>query len=181
MLAFAEIAEEINMHNQGKENDDLNMSDQGSDQENMRIRRQKMMKMEWMRRPLLMKNFYKGRKSTKRRQSKEIDCKAKINALLLHNNSWSFYSDSRENNHDLDARLSRFMTSHREMSRYLKSHLVAHDIAGLRPSKSIRLLEVQVGGLENMRCTLKDCRNYILQQMRLRTLTTDGKAISGFF
>ncbi|KAJ8549364.1 hypothetical protein K7X08_033071 [Anisodus acutangulus] len=59
MLAFAEIAKEINMQNQGKENNELNMSDQGSDQEEYGIRRQKMMKMEWMGRPLLMKNFYK--------------------------------------------------------------------------------------------------------------------------
>ncbi|KAK4365951.1 hypothetical protein RND71_013831 [Anisodus tanguticus] len=66
----------------------------------------------------------------------------------------------------------------REVSRSLKIYLVAHDIADLRPSKNIRLLEVQDGGPENMRCTPKDCRNYILQQRRLRTLTTNGEAIS---
>ncbi|KAK4343603.1 hypothetical protein RND71_036697 [Anisodus tanguticus] len=74
-------------------------------------------------------------------------------------------------------RLSRFMTSHMEVSISLKRHLVAHDIACLKPSKSIRLLEVQDGGPENMRCTPKDCRKYILQR-RLRTLTTNGEAIS---
>ncbi|KAK4342274.1 hypothetical protein RND71_038090 [Anisodus tanguticus] len=116
----------------------------------------------------------KGRKYTKRRQSKMIDCKAKVNALLLHDSSWCVSMVIREYNHDLNAKLSHFMTSHREVSRSLKRHIVAHDIADLRPYKSIRLLEVQVGDLENMRCTPKGCGNYIQQQRRLRTLTTDG-------
>ncbi|PHT59989.1 hypothetical protein CQW23_02352 [Capsicum baccatum] len=50
----------------------------------------------------------------------------------------------------------------KELSMTLKRSLVAHDIVGLRPSKSIRLLEVKTGGLERMTCTPKDCRNYIL-------------------
>ncbi|KAM3398522.1 hypothetical protein P3S68_002038 [Capsicum galapagoense] len=41
----------------------------------------------------------------------------------------------------------------RELSRTLKKSLVAHNIAGLRPSKSIRLLEVKARGLERMTYT----------------------------
>ncbi|KAF3646898.1 hypothetical protein T459_27440 [Capsicum annuum] len=55
----------------------------------------------------------------------------------------------------------------KELSRTLKRSLVAHDIVGLRPSKRIKLLEVEAGGPERMTCTPKDCRNYILQQQRL--------------
>ncbi|PHT35895.1 hypothetical protein CQW23_23595 [Capsicum baccatum] len=68
-----------------------------------------------------------------------------------------------------------------ELSRMVKRSLVAHDIAGLRPSKSIRLLEVKAGGPERMRCTPKDYRNYILQQWRLQTLSSDTAALLIFF
>ncbi|KAH0635970.1 hypothetical protein KY290_036365 [Solanum tuberosum] len=46
----------------------------------------------------------------------------------------------------------------RKISRTLKRSLEAHDITGIRPAKSIRLLEVQAGGPDRMGCTLKDCR-----------------------
>ncbi|WMV50261.1 hypothetical protein MTR67_043646 [Solanum verrucosum] len=49
-----------------------------------------------------------------------------------------------------------------------------------RPAKSIRLLEVQAGGQDRMGCTPKDCRNYILQQRRMRTLSCDAAAIHKF-
>ncbi|WMV42588.1 hypothetical protein MTR67_035973 [Solanum verrucosum] len=48
---------------------------------------------------------------------------------------------------------------------------------GIRPAKSIRLLEKQAGGPDRMGCTPKDCRNYILQQRRMRTLSCDAAAI----
>ncbi|WMV46779.1 hypothetical protein MTR67_040164 [Solanum verrucosum] len=57
----------------------------------------------------------------------------------------------------------------------------AHDIAEIRPAKSIRLLEVQAGGPDRMRCTPKDCRNYILQQRRMRTLACDAAVIQNLF
>ncbi|PHT67680.1 hypothetical protein T459_27167 [Capsicum annuum] len=72
-----------------------------------------------------------------------------------------------EYNHELEPALSYFLPCHRELSRTVKRSLVAHDIAGLRPSKSIRLLEVEFGGPRRMRCTPKDYRHYILQQRRL--------------
>ncbi|KAF3614284.1 hypothetical protein FXO37_36009 [Capsicum annuum] len=49
-----------------------------------------------------------------------------------------------EYNHELEPALSYFLPCHRELSRTVKRSLVAHDIAGLRPSKSIRLLEVAI-------------------------------------
>ncbi|WMV57760.1 hypothetical protein MTR67_051145, partial [Solanum verrucosum] len=51
----------------------------------------------------------------------------------------------------------------------------------IRLAKSIRLLEVQTGGPDRMGCTPKDCRNYILQQRRMRTLSCDAAAIQKFF
>ncbi|PHU06983.1 hypothetical protein BC332_23472 [Capsicum chinense] len=82
-----------------------------------------------------------------------------------------------EHNHELDPALSPFLPCYRELSRTLKKILVAYNIAGLRPSKSIRILEVKSGGSKRMRCTPKDCRNYILQQRRLRTLSSDVAAL----
>ncbi|PHT37876.1 hypothetical protein CQW23_21449 [Capsicum baccatum] len=85
-----------------------------------------------------------------------------------------------EHNHELDPALSPFLPCYRELSRTLKRILVAYNIAGLRPSKSIRILKVKSGGSKRMRCTPKDCRNYILQQWRLRTLSSDVAALYKF-
>ncbi|XP_059306177.1 protein FAR-RED IMPAIRED RESPONSE 1-like [Lycium ferocissimum] len=124
----------------------------------------------------------RSRKGKQKKSSKRIECKARVNAVMMvDGSSWRVTRVESEHNHVLDARLSRFMPSHREMSRSLKRQLVAHDIAGLRPSKSIRLLEVEAGGPENLGCTPKDCRNYILRERRLRTLSTDAEAINRFF
>ncbi|KAF3628622.1 hypothetical protein FXO38_28138 [Capsicum annuum] len=57
-----------------------------------------------------------------------------------------------EHNHELDPALSPFLPCYRELSRTLKRILVAYNIAGLRPSKSISILEVKSGGLKRMRC-----------------------------
>ncbi|KAM3205141.1 hypothetical protein P3L10_028551 [Capsicum annuum] len=86
-----------------------------------------------------------------------------------------------EHNHKLDPTLSHFLPCHRELSRTLKRSLVTHDIAGLRPSKSIRLLEIEAGGSERMTCTPKDYRNNILEQRRLRTLSSAAAALHNFF
>ncbi|KAF3637329.1 hypothetical protein FXO38_23753 [Capsicum annuum] len=104
----------------------------------------------------------KCRKSKARNQSKRIDCKARVNCHLMTDGSCMVTTVILEHNHELDPTLSCFL--HRKLSRTLKRSLIAHDIAGLRPSKSIRLLKVEAGGLERMRFTSKDCRNYILQQ-----------------
>ncbi|XP_059310744.1 protein FAR1-RELATED SEQUENCE 6-like [Lycium ferocissimum] len=123
-----------------------------------------------------------SRKEKQKKSSKRIECKARVNAIMMvDGSSWRVTRVESEHNHVLDARLSRFMPSHREMSRRLKRQLVAHDIAGLRPSKSIRVLEVEAGGPENLGCTPKDLQNYILRERRLRTLSTVEASNKRFF
>ncbi|KAH0721984.1 hypothetical protein KY289_005028 [Solanum tuberosum] len=69
----------------------------------------------------------------------------------------------------------------RKISKTLKRNLESHDIVEIRPAKSIRLLEVQAGGPDRIGCTPNDCRNYILQQRRMRTLSCDAATIQKFF
>ncbi|KAF3671728.1 hypothetical protein FXO38_06462 [Capsicum annuum] len=125
--------------------------------------------------------YDKCRKTTVRNQSKRVDCKARVNCKVINDYSCIVTKVILEHNHELDPALSYFLPSHRELSRVMKKSLVAHDIAGLRPSKSIRLLEVEDGGSERMSCTPKECRNYILQQRRLRTLSSNVTALHRFF
>ncbi|KAF3659350.1 hypothetical protein FXO37_14022 [Capsicum annuum] len=117
--------------------------------------------------------YDKFQKIMARNQSKRVDCKTRVNYQVMNGGSCIVTKVILEHNHELEPALSHFLPFHRELSRMVKRSLVAHDIAGLRPSKSIRLLEVKAGGPERMRCTPKDYRNYILQQQRLRTLSSD--------
>ncbi|XP_057998536.1 protein FAR1-RELATED SEQUENCE 5-like, partial [Hevea brasiliensis] len=80
---------------------------------------------------------YSG-KSTKR-----VNCSARINASLKENGLWVVGRVVTDHIHQLDPSMSRFMTHHRGLSNVVKRSLEANDIAGIRPSKSIRLLEVQ--------------------------------------
>ncbi|PHU11552.1 hypothetical protein BC332_18482 [Capsicum chinense] len=116
-----------------------------------------------------------------RNQSKRVDCKARVNYHVMNDGSCIVAKVILEHNHELEPALLHFLPCHRKLSRTLKRSLTAHDITGLRPSKSIRLLEVEVGGPERMTCTPKDYRNYILQQRRLRTLSSDTAALHRFF
>ncbi|PHU22903.1 hypothetical protein BC332_08010 [Capsicum chinense] len=125
--------------------------------------------------------YDKCRKTMVRNQSKRVDCKARVNCKVINDYSCIVTKVILEHNHELDPTLSYFLPSHRELSRVVKRSLVAHDIAGLRPSKSIRLLEVEDEGPERMSCTPKECRNYILQQRRLQTLSSDVTALHRFF
>ncbi|KAF3681887.1 hypothetical protein FXO37_02650 [Capsicum annuum] len=61
-----------------------------------------------------------------------------------------------------------------EFSRTVKKSLVAHNIAGLRPSKNIRLLEVEAGGPKRMRAAYRDFSDvicfdttYLMNQWRM--------------
>ncbi|KAM3397793.1 hypothetical protein P3S68_001306 [Capsicum galapagoense] len=125
--------------------------------------------------------FDKYRKTKPRYQSKWVDCKARVNFHVLNDGSCVVTRVILEHNHELEPALPRFLPCHRELSRTLKRSLVAHDIAGLRPSKSIRLLEVEAGGPDRMSCTPKDYRNYILQQRRLRTRFSNAAMLHRFF
>ncbi|KAH0688883.1 hypothetical protein KY289_016241 [Solanum tuberosum] len=123
----------------------------------------------------------RSRKSTATNSSKRVDCKCRLNCVVLANGSCRVRSVTSEHNHDLQPSLSRFFSCHGKISKALKRILEAHDIAGIRPAKSIRLLEVQEGGPDKMGCTPKDCRNYILQQQRMTTLACDAAVIQKFF
>ncbi|XP_047268163.1 protein FAR-RED IMPAIRED RESPONSE 1-like [Capsicum annuum] len=121
----------------------------------------------------------KCQKTTTSNQSKRVDCKAKVNCQVMNDGLCIVTKVILENNHELEPAV--FFSSQRELSRTVKRSLVVHDIVGLRPSKSIRLLEVEAQGSERMRCTLKNCCNYILQQRRLRILFSDTAVLHQFF
>ncbi|PHT51784.1 hypothetical protein CQW23_06246 [Capsicum baccatum] len=92
-----------------------------------------------------------GDSYTKENQRKRVDCKARVNYQVMNDGSCIVTKFILEYNHELEPALLRFLPSHRELSRPVKKSLVAHGIAGLRPSKSIRLLEVEAGGLKIIR------------------------------
>ncbi|XP_019238489.1 PREDICTED: protein FAR-RED ELONGATED HYPOCOTYL 3-like, partial [Nicotiana attenuata] len=73
------------------------------------------------------------------------------------------------------------MAGHRSLSKSLKRTLAAKDIAVLRPSKNIRVAEVLAGGPENLVCTPKDCRNYILKSRKLQLKEGDAQSLLKFF
>ncbi|XP_060211988.1 protein FAR1-RELATED SEQUENCE 5-like [Lycium barbarum] len=122
----------------------------------------------------------KSRKPTNPKHTKRIGCEARVNAALKRDGSWIVTKVCRDHNPKLDSSLSRQMAGHRYIGKSVKRILEANDRAGLRPCKSVRLLEVQSGGPENMGCIPKDCRNYVEQQ-RLQMLGGDANALCQFF
>ncbi|KAM3394872.1 hypothetical protein P3S68_003876 [Capsicum galapagoense] len=116
-----------------------------------------------------------------RNQSKRVNCKARVNYHVMNDGSCIVAKLILEHNHELEPALLHFLPCHRKLSRTLKRSLAAHDITGQRPSKSIRLFEVEAGGPERMTCTPKGYCNYILQQRRLRTLSSDTAPLHRFF
>ncbi|XP_057990594.1 protein FAR1-RELATED SEQUENCE 5-like [Hevea brasiliensis] len=109
----------------------------------------------------------KGRKAIGAKSSKRINCPAKINAILRENGMWQISKVISSHNHELEPSMSRLMVAHRSLNMDMKRRLEANDIAGISPAKSIRLLEVQAGGPENLSCLSKDCRNFIERKRRL--------------
>ncbi|XP_050212818.2 protein FAR-RED IMPAIRED RESPONSE 1-like [Mercurialis annua] len=77
--------------------------------------------------------------------------------------------------------MSCLMVGHRSLTINLKRQLEANDIAGVRPSKSVRMLQVQAGGPNNIGCLPKDCRNFIESRRRLRLGEGDAEAIRKLF
>lgn len=59
----------------------------------------------------------------------------------------------------------------------MRRQLEANDIVGLRPRKSIRILEVHLGGPQELGCSGKNCRNYIEHGRKLRLGVGDAKTI----
>ncbi|XP_009623109.2 protein FAR1-RELATED SEQUENCE 5-like [Nicotiana tomentosiformis] len=133
-------------------------------------------------------DFYKeharlsgSRKPRNKHVTKRRNCRARINEILEENVSWRVSKVVKKHNHQLEPALSRMMAGHRSLSKFLKRALIAKDIAGLRPSKNIRVTEVLAGGPENLGCTPKDCRNYILKSRKLQLQEGDPQSLLKFF
>ncbi|GFP97773.1 protein far-red impaired response 1 [Phtheirospermum japonicum] len=94
---------------------------------------------------------------------------------------WTVTRVFNNHNHALDPKMTRMMPSPRNLTLEMKRTLEANDIAGIRPSKSIRMLEVQKGGPNNLGCLPKDCRNFIESNRRLRLGEGDAHAIQNLF
>ncbi|KAF2299290.1 hypothetical protein GH714_031345 [Hevea brasiliensis] len=123
----------------------------------------------------------KGNKPHGGKYTKWVNCPARINATLKDNGLWVVGRVVTNHIHQLDPSMSRFMARHKCLSNGVKRSLEANDIAGIRPSKSIRLLEVQSSGPEKMGCLLKDCRNFIYNRRRLRLDEGDVESIQQLF
>ncbi|KAL8548964.1 hypothetical protein ACS0TY_008015 [Phlomoides rotata] len=115
------------------------------------------------------------------KSSKKIDCKAHLNAKKLDDESWIVTKMVNEHNHEIDPSFSPLMVAHRQLHIHIRRQLEANDIAGIRPCKNIRLLEVQSGGPKNLGCLPKDCRNFIEERRRLRLGDGDAKVIRKMF
>lgn len=63
----------------------------------------------------------------------------------------------------------------------VKRKLEANDMAGIRPSKSIRALEVKTGGPDKLDCLVRDCRNYVESVGRLNIGVGDANCIKQMF
>ncbi|KAF2284221.1 hypothetical protein GH714_019967 [Hevea brasiliensis] len=123
----------------------------------------------------------KGNKPHGGKSTERVNCPTRINATLKDNGLWVVGRVVTNHIHQLDPSMSRFMAHHRCLSNGVKRSLEANDIAGIRPSKSIRLLEVQSSGPEKMGCLPKDCRNFTYNSRRLRLDEGDVESIQKLF
>ncbi|XP_049366657.1 protein FAR1-RELATED SEQUENCE 5-like [Solanum verrucosum] len=113
--------------------------------------------------------------------TKSNNCKARITAIVDSYGFWLVSKVFNEHNHELLPAIARLMAGHRSISQSLKRDLVAHDRSGIRPSKNIRLVEVQRGGPQNLGCTPKDCRNFILNSRNFEKQEGDAQSLLYFF
>ncbi|KAL1567787.1 protein FAR-RED IMPAIRED RESPONSE 1-like [Salvia divinorum] len=123
----------------------------------------------------------RGRKPNVKKFSNKTDCPARLNAIKQDNGNWKIPKVCKEHNHDLEPQLSEFMPAHRHLSTNLKVHLEAYDRTGLRPCKSVRMLEALAGGPPNLGASMKDCRNHVDKMRRLRLGDGDAAAIQHMF
>ncbi|XP_009591584.2 protein FAR-RED IMPAIRED RESPONSE 1-like [Nicotiana tomentosiformis] len=113
--------------------------------------------------------------------TKSNTCNARVAAVLDDSSCWRVSKVVHDHNHDLLPSISRLMAGHRSVCDSLKRDLVAHDRSGIRPSKNIRLTEVQRGGPQNLGCTPKDCRNFILKSRNFEMQKGDAQSLLNFF
>ncbi|XP_070004952.1 protein FAR1-RELATED SEQUENCE 5-like [Nicotiana sylvestris] len=113
--------------------------------------------------------------------TKSNNCKARLAAILDDSGCWRVSKVVHDHNHDLLPSVSRLMAGHRPICDSLKRDLVAHDRSGIRPSKNIRFAKVQRGGPQNLGCTPKDCRNYILKSRNFEMQEGDAQSLLTFF
>nr|XP_016451671.1 PREDICTED: protein FAR-RED IMPAIRED RESPONSE 1-like [Nicotiana tabacum] len=113
--------------------------------------------------------------------TKSNNCKARVATVLDDSGCWRVSKVVHDHNHDLLPSISRMMAGHRSVCDSLKRDLVAHDRSGIRPSKNIRLAEVQRGGPQNLGCTPKDCRNFILKSRNFEMQEGDAQSLLNFF
>ncbi|KAL8555973.1 hypothetical protein ACS0TY_003693 [Phlomoides rotata] len=123
----------------------------------------------------------KSRVPITQNRSKRIGCPARLNAIRKDDGFWVISKTVMEHNHDLDPTMSILMPAHRKINVHMKRQLEANDIAGIRPSKNIRLCEVQAGGPNKIGCIPRDCRNFIDNRRRFRLGVGDGEAIRKLF
>ncbi|XP_016492797.2 protein FAR-RED IMPAIRED RESPONSE 1-like [Nicotiana tabacum] len=113
--------------------------------------------------------------------TKSNNCKDRLVAVLDDSDYWRISKVVHDHNHDFLPSVLRLMAGHRSVCDSLKRDLVAHDRSGNRPSKNIRLAEVQRGGPQNLGCTPKDCRNYILKSRNFEMQEGDAQSLLNFF
>jgi len=123
----------------------------------------------------------KGRRPDAEKFTKRINCPIRVNAILRDNGLWEVTKIISEHNHELDPSTSRFMVGHRKITPNMKRVLEANDICGIRPCKSIMMLEVQAGGPENLSCIPKDIKNFIESNKRSHLEDGDAEAIQRLF
>ncbi|XP_057791034.1 protein FAR-RED IMPAIRED RESPONSE 1-like [Salvia miltiorrhiza] len=128
----------------------------------------------------LMISCERARK-TNAKYTKKMNCPARLNAIKQDNDKWKVSTVCNEHNHELEPHMSEFMPAHRHLSTNLKVHLDAYDRAGLRLCKSVRMMEVLVGGPPNLGASMKDCRNYVDKMRKLRLGDGDAAAIQQLF
>nr|XP_016462421.1 PREDICTED: protein FAR-RED IMPAIRED RESPONSE 1-like [Nicotiana tabacum] len=123
----------------------------------------------------------RSRKPRNKYFTKRRNCRARINGILEENGSWRISKVVKKHNHQLEPALSRLMAGHKSLSKSLTRALPAKNIVGLRPSKNIRVAEVLASGPENLGCTPKDYRNYILKIRKLQLQEGDAQSLLKFF
>ncbi|KAK9104925.1 hypothetical protein Scep_021769 [Stephania cephalantha] len=92
----------------------------------------------------------RGRYTYFEKHSKRVNCTAKVRAIRGGDNHWLVSKVVVEHNHELVPDLSFFMRSHRELNAHMKRLLQANERACIKPSKSIRMLQIQEGGPKNL-------------------------------